>query len=161
MLTFIVQLSHPYVTTGKIIALTRQTFVGKVITLLLNILSRLVIIFLPRSKYLLISWLYSPSAAVKWLCLYIQQINFLLYVHETRIFHKWKLAKCPRQLNLMLYIWVWAMCWEDPFEEEMATHSSILVWRIPMDRGAWWATSTGSQRVGHDWSELACMLCTY
>ena len=127
-------------TTRKTIALTRQTFVGKVMTLLLNILSRLVIIFLPRSKCLLISWLQSPSAAMKWLCLYIQQINFLLYVHETRMFHNWKLAKCPRQLNLILYTWVQAMCWEDALEEEMATHSSIVVWRIPMDRGAWWAT---------------------
>ena len=61
---FIVQLSHPYVTTGKTIALTRWTFVGKVISLLLNILSRLVITFLPRSKRLLISWLQSPSAVI-------------------------------------------------------------------------------------------------
>ena len=56
---FTVQLSHPYVTTGKTIALTRWTFVGKVISLLLNMLSRLVITFLPRSKCLLISWLQS------------------------------------------------------------------------------------------------------
>ena len=59
---FTVQLSHPYMTTGKTIALTRRTFVGKVMSLLLNMLSRLVIIFLPRSKRLLISWLQSPSA---------------------------------------------------------------------------------------------------
>ena len=59
---FIVQLSHPYMTTGKPIALTRRTFVGKVMSLLLNMLSRLVITFLPRSKRLLISWLQSPSA---------------------------------------------------------------------------------------------------
>ena len=61
---FTVQLSHPYMTTGKTIALTRQTFVGKVISLLLKMLSRLVIIFLPRSKGLLISWLQSPSAVI-------------------------------------------------------------------------------------------------
>ena len=61
---FIVQLSHPYMTTGKTIALTRQTFVGKVISLLFNMLSRLVIAFLPRSKHLLISWLQSPSAVI-------------------------------------------------------------------------------------------------
>ena len=61
---FTVQLSHPYMTTGKTIALTRQTFVGKVMSLLLNILSRLVITFLPRSKHLLISWLQSPSAVI-------------------------------------------------------------------------------------------------
>ena len=61
---FIVQLSHPYVTTGKTIALTRRTFVGKVMSLLLNTLSRLVITFLPRSKHLLISWLQSTSAVI-------------------------------------------------------------------------------------------------
>ena len=60
----IVQLSHPYMTTGKTIALTRQTFVGKVISLLFNMLSRLVIAFLPRSKHLFISWLQSPSAVL-------------------------------------------------------------------------------------------------
>ena len=61
---FIVQLSHPYMTTGKTIALTRQTYVGKVMSLLLNMLSRLVITFLPRSKKLLISWLQYPSAMI-------------------------------------------------------------------------------------------------
>ena len=61
---FTVQLSHPYMITGKTIALTRWTFVDKVITLLLNMLSRLVITFLPRSKCLLISWLQSPSAVI-------------------------------------------------------------------------------------------------
>ena len=61
---FTVQLSHPYMTTGKTIALTRRTFVGKVLSLLLNMLSRLVISFLPRSKCLLISWLQSPSAVI-------------------------------------------------------------------------------------------------
>ena len=59
---FIVQLSHPYMTTGKTIALTRWTFVDKAMSLLCNMLSRLVITFLPRSKHLLISWLQSPSA---------------------------------------------------------------------------------------------------
>ena len=61
---FTVQLSHPYMITGKTIVLTRQTFVGKVMSLLLNLLSRLVITFLPRSKCLLISWLQSPSAVI-------------------------------------------------------------------------------------------------
>ena len=61
---FTVQLSHPYMTTGKTIALTRQTFVVNVISLLFNMLSRLVITFLPRSKHLLISWLQSPSAVI-------------------------------------------------------------------------------------------------
>ena len=59
-----VQLSHPYMTTGKTIALTRQTFVGKVMSLLFNMLSRFVIAFLPRSKHLLISWLQSPCAVI-------------------------------------------------------------------------------------------------
>ena len=64
-LTFLYsQLSHPYMTTGKTIALTRQTFVYKVMSLLFNMLSRLVIAFLPRSKHLLISWLQSPSAVI-------------------------------------------------------------------------------------------------
>ena len=61
---FIVQFSHPYITTGKTIALTRRTFVGKVTSLLFNMLSRLVIAFLLRSKYLLTSWLQSPSALI-------------------------------------------------------------------------------------------------
>jgi len=61
---FTVQLSHPYMTTGKTIALTRWTFVGKVISLILNMLSRLVITFLPRSKRLLISWLKSPYTVI-------------------------------------------------------------------------------------------------
>ena len=61
---FTVQLSHPYMTTGKTIALTRQTFVDKVMSLFFNMLSRLVITFLARSKHLLISWLQSPSAVI-------------------------------------------------------------------------------------------------
>ena len=62
--SFTVQLSYPYMTAGKTIAFTRRTFVGKVMSLLLNMLSRLVITFLPRSKHLLISWLQSPSAVI-------------------------------------------------------------------------------------------------
>ena len=61
---FMIQLSHPYLTPGKTIALTRRTFVGKEISLLFNMLSRLVIAFFPRSKHLLISWLQSPSAVI-------------------------------------------------------------------------------------------------
>ena len=61
---FIVQLSHPYMTTGKTIALTRWTFVGKIMSLLFNMLSRLVITFLPWSNHLLISWLQSPSTVI-------------------------------------------------------------------------------------------------
>ena len=61
---FMVQLSHPYITTGKTIALTRWAFVGKVMSLLLNMLSRFVIAFLPRSRHLSISWLQSPAAVI-------------------------------------------------------------------------------------------------
>ena len=61
---FIVQLSHPYMTTGKTIALTRENIFGKVMSLLFNMLSRLVIVFLPSSKHLLVSWLQSPSAVI-------------------------------------------------------------------------------------------------
>ena len=61
---FTVQLSHPYMITGKTIALTRWTFVGKVMSLLFNMLSRLLVTFLPRSKHLVISWLQSPSAVI-------------------------------------------------------------------------------------------------
>ena len=79
---FTVQLSHPYMTTGKAIALTRWTLVSKVMSLLLNMLSRLVITFLPRSKRLLISWLQSPSAVILepknkgWHCFYCFPIYF-------------------------------------------------------------------------------------
>ena len=79
---FTVQLSHPYMTTGKTIPLTRQTFVGKVMSLLFNMLSRLVISFLPRSKRLLISWLQSPSAMILeppkivWHCFHCLPIYF-------------------------------------------------------------------------------------
>ena len=66
-LSLIVQLLHPYMTTGKTIALTRRTFVGKVMSLLFNMLSRLVLTFLPRGKRLLISWLQSPSAVIVYL----------------------------------------------------------------------------------------------
>ena len=75
---FTVQLSHQYMTTGKTIALTRQTFVGQVMSLLFNMLSRLVITFLPRSKRLLISWMQLPSAVIdEWLFVrwYLEELN--------------------------------------------------------------------------------------
>ena len=79
---FIVQLSHPHMNTGKTIALTRWTFVGKVMSLLFNTLSKLVIAFLPRSKHLLISWLQSPSAVIlepkKYMCYYTVLVFFFL-----------------------------------------------------------------------------------
>ena len=82
---FIVQLSHPYMTTGKTIALTRRTFGGKVMSLPFNMLSRLVIAFLPRSKHLLISWLQSPSAVI----LEPKKIKFLtVSIVSPSIFHE-------------------------------------------------------------------------
>ena len=74
---FMIQLSHPCMTTGKTIALTRQTFVGKVLSLLSNMLSKFVITFLPRSKHLLISWLQSPSADI-WISLISTNLNWML-----------------------------------------------------------------------------------
>ena len=74
---FVVQLSHPYMTTGKTIALTRQSFIGKVMSLLFNMLSKLVITFLPKSKGLLISWLQSPSTVI----LEPPKIKFPLFLH--------------------------------------------------------------------------------
>ena len=77
---FIVQPSHPYMTTGKTIALTRQTFVGKVMSLLFNMLSRLLITFLPRRKHLLITWLQLPSAVI-WDPPKIKSLTVTLFPH--------------------------------------------------------------------------------
>ena len=81
---FIVQLSHPYMTTGKTIAQTIQTFVSKVMSPLFNRLSRLVIVFLPRSMHLLISWLQSPSAVIKFILVIFlyKGLNFLYQNHS-------------------------------------------------------------------------------
>ena len=81
---FIVQLSHPYRTTGKTIALTRWTFISKVMSLLFNMLSRLVIAFLPRSKHLLISWLQSPFAVI----LEPKKVSLSLFTLFLRLFPK-------------------------------------------------------------------------
>ena len=86
VLSFIVQLSHPYMTTGKTIALTRQTFIGKAMSLLFNALYKFIIAVLPRSKHLLMSWLQSPSAVI------LEPKNkvchcfhcFRIYLHGTR-----------------------------------------------------------------------------
>ena len=81
---FIVQLSHPFMTVGKTIVLTSQTFVGKVMSLLFNMLSRLTITFPPKSKHLLISWLHSPSAVI----LKTRKINFVTFpIVSPSIFH--------------------------------------------------------------------------
>ena len=125
---FIVQLSHPYMTTGKSIALTRWTFTGKVTSLLLNMLSRLVIAFLPRSKRLLISWLQSPSAVILE----------------------------PRKIVTVSIVSP-SICHEvmGPEEKAMAPHSSTVAWKIPWMEEPGRLQSMGSLRVGHDWSNLA------
>ena len=104
-------------TTGKTIALTRRTFVGEVISLLLNMLSRLVITFLPRSKRLLISWA----------SLVAQMVRNRPVIWESSV----------RSLG-----------WKDPREEDMATHYSILAWRIP-----WTEEPYGLQTMGSDMTE--------
>ena len=106
---FIVQLSYPYMTTRKTIALTRQTFVGKVMSLLFNMLSRLVLV--------------------------VQTVKRLPVMRETQ---------------------VQSLGWEDPLEKEMATHSSILAWRILWIEEPGRLQSTGLQRVGHDWATSLC-----
>ena len=80
-----VQLSHPYMTTGKTIALTKQTFVSKVMSLLFNMLSRFIIAFLPRSKHLLISWLQAPCAVV-WEPKKIKSVT--VFIVSPSIFHE-------------------------------------------------------------------------
>ena len=116
---FIVPLSHPYMTTRKTIALTRWTFVGKVMSLLFNMLSRFIITFLPRSKRLLISWLQSPSAVIS----------------EPQKIKSDTVSTVSPSICL---------------EEGMATHCSVLAWRIPWTEEPGGLPSMGSHRVGHD-----------
>ena len=98
---FIVQLSHPYMTTGKIIALTRWTFVGKVMSLLFNMLSRLVITFLPR------------------------KVGRLSMVGI--FFTVWDVKRLPAIMKTR----IWSLGHEDPLEKEMAIHSNTIAWKIP------------------------------
>ena len=95
---FMVQLSHPYMTTGKTIALTRRTFVGKVTPLLFNMLSRLITAFLPRSKCLLISWLQSPSAVI----LEPKKIKVCHCLHCFPIYLPWS----DGTRVSLLYVWI-------------------------------------------------------
>ena len=102
---FIVQLSHRYMTTGKTLALTRQTFLDKVMSLLFNMLSRLVITFLPRSKHLLISWLQSSSAVIFYVLVIVCMFSGLIEAfscHKSDAFtmeKKKKLGKCVFHLR--------------------------------------------------------------
>ena len=109
---------------GKTIALTRWTLVGKVMSLLFNMLSRFVIAFLPRSKLLLISWLQSPSVTGG--------------------------SEGKKHLPAMQETWVQSLGQEDPLEKEMATHSSTLTWKIPWMEGPGRLQSMALQRVEHD-----------
>ena len=122
---FLVQLSHPYLTTGKTIALTRQTFVGKVKSLLFNMLFRLIIAFLPRSKCLLISWLQTPSTVT---------------------------LEPPKIKPATVSIDPPSICHEvmGPAEKAMAPHSSTLAWKIPWTEEPGGLQSMGSLGVGHD-----------
>ena len=132
-----------FMTTGKTVNLTIWTFVGKVMSLLFNTLSRFVIDFLPRSKYLLISWLQSPSAVIlepkgkKNLSLFplfphlfaihlIKSLFFLKITHRASM-----VALMVKNLPAMWETQVQSLDWEDPLEKEMANHFNILAWRIP------------------------------
>ena len=113
-------------TTGKTIALTRRTFVDKVMSLLFNMLSRLVITFLPRSKRLLISWLQLPSAVI------LEPRNIKSATVSPSICHELiasLVAQRLKRLPAMRETWVWFLGQENPLEKEMATHSRILSWR--------------------------------
>ena len=106
---FIVQLLHPYMTTGKTIALTRQTFVGKVMSLLFNMLSRLVITFLSRSNHLLISWVQSPSAVI----LKPKKIKpVTMSIVSPSIFHE---VMGPEPWTLFSECWVLSQFFHSPF----------------------------------------------
>ena len=116
-----IQLSQSYATIGKSIAWTLWIFVGKVMSLLFNTLSRFVIAFLPRSNCLLISRLQTPSAG-------------------------FPCGSAGKESFCNVGDWVQSLGLEDPLEKGKATHSSILAWRIP-----WNVWSMGSQKVRHDW----------
>ena len=119
-------------TTGKTIALTRWTFVGKVTSLLFNMLSRLVIAFLPKSKHLLILWLQSPSAMI----LKPKKVKSVTVSIVTP-------SICRELMGLDAMILVFGMLSFKPTFKEMATHSSVLAWRIP-----WMEEPGGLQSMG-------------
>ena len=158
-------------TTGKTIALTRRTLVGKVMSLLLNILTRLVITFLPRSKHLLISWLQwlqnieftsyivgPPWLTISYIVVYTKEGNGnpLQYsCLENPMDGAWWAAvhgvmKSGTRLNNFTFTFHF-----HALEKEMATHSSVLAWRIPGMAEPSGLPFMGSHRVRHDWSNLA------
>ena len=114
---FIVQLSYPHMTTGKTIALTRRTFVGKIMSLLFNMLSRLVLTFLPRSKCLLISWLQSPSAAI----LEPNSFNILYHLFPNPLLPlsylaRWTVCRAKWEKKNHLFLWRNLRCNIVPWE---------------------------------------------
>ena len=121
-------------TTGKTIALTIWTFVSKVLSLLFNMLSRLVIAFFLRSKRLLIAWLQSPTAVI----------------HS--VAEKSKVSHCFHCFPIYLP-------WSDGTEKAMAPHSSTLAWKIPWTEEPGRLQSMGSWRVSHDWVTSLSLLC--
>ena len=179
---FVVQLSHPYMTTGKTTALTRWTFAGKVMSLLFNMLYRLVITFLPRSKCLLISWLQllsalilepkeiqSPTVSIvsPSICHEVMEpdamisvLTFNFYIINWSII--WVILSCLwaslvaqslKNLPTMQETQVQALGCEDPLEKEMATHFSILPWETPWT-GEWQAIPQKSDMT--EWPTLSC-----
>ena len=159
---FMVQLSHLCVTTGKTTALTIWTFViGKVMSLLVNMLLRFVIPFLPWSKRLLISWLQSLPAVI----LEPKKIKFVtastfspsicqeVMVLDAMIWFFWLplMAQLVKNLPAMQETQVQSLDRKDPLEKAMATYSSILVWEILWTEEPGRLQTKGSQRVRHDW----------
>ena len=150
---FMLQLSHPYITTGGTIALTRQTFVSKVMPFLFNRLSGLVIAFLTRNVF---QASFNFMAAVTICSDYGEQENKVCHCfhsfpicllgndgtecHDLNFFECWvlnQLFHCSLSLSSRGFLVLLHFLWS---EKAMAPHSSILAWRIPMDRGTWWAT---------------------
>ena len=126
---FIVQLSHPYITTGKTIVFTIQTFVSKVMSLLFNTLSRFVIAFLPRTE----------------LCVKYSHINMGLSFLQVSL-----VVQTLKNLPAVQETWVRSLGREDPLEKRLATYSSILAWRIPWIEDSGGLQSMESQTVRHD-----------
>ena len=139
-------------TTGKIIALTKWNFVGKVMSLFFNMPSRFVIVFLPRSKHLLISWLQSLSAVI----LEPKKIKSVtVSIVSPSIWHEvinrtFLVAQTVKCLPTMQETWVQSLGREDLLEKAMATHSNTLAWKIPWAEKPGRLQSMGSLAVGHD-----------
>ena len=145
-----VQVSHAYMTTGKTMALTRWTFVGKEKSLFFNMLSRSVIAFLPRSNRALISWLQSPSTVILephqnkvWHCFHCFPI-YLPWSDGTRC-HNLRFLNVELEANFFTFLTFIK-------EKAMATHSSTLAWKIPYREEPDRLQSMGSLRVRHDWA---------